>query len=346
MTIVADQVDAVIGVDTHTDTHTAAIVSPIGAVLADITVTADPTGYAQLITWVASHTPGPRIIWALEGTRSHGTGLTRALTAAAATIAEAPSPPSARKRRSGKSDLLDAIAAARTVLALNKTPAQPRADGIREDLRILLTRRRLDTRQRTATINLFKSLILTADEPTRAQLRGLSTTRQVSHAAAWPTTPDQSLRRRQLTDLAQRIRQLDTALTANNRELTTLVKAFMPTLLDIVGVGPVIAATLLTTWSHPGRLHSQAAYATLAGVSPVNASSGRNQRQRLNSGGDRHLNAALHTIVLTRSRCHPDTRDYINRRTTEGKTHRQATRCLKRYLARSLFRHMEAHAPA
>lgn len=346
MTIVANQLDAIIGVDTHTDTHTAALLSPIGAVLAHITVPADAAGYTHLQSWAAAHAPGPRLVWALEGTRSHGTGLTRALSASGATVVEAPSPTSARKRRSGKSDQLDAIAAARNVLALDKPPAQPRADGTREDLRILLARRHHDTRQRTATINLFKSLILTADEPTRAQLRGLSTARQVRQAAAWPTSPHQPLRHRQLTELAHRIRELTAALTANNHELATLVKAFMPSLLDLRGVGPVAAATLITTWSHRGRIHSEAAFAALAGVSPIPASSGRNQRMRLNRGGDRHLNAALHTIMLTRRRCDPETRAYITRRTNEGKPDREITRCLKRYLARNLHRHMQAHAPA
>ncbi|MFC4137084.1 transposase, partial [Hamadaea flava] len=172
MPILAERVDAVIGVDTHTDTHSAALVSPVGTVLAEHTVPATPAGYTQLIGWAAEHAPGPRLVWALEGTRAHGVGLTRALLAVTAEVVQAPTPPTTRRRRGGKSDTLDAIAAARNVLADDKPPAQPRADGIRENLRTLLAARRHYTDTRTATVNLLKSLILTADETLRTILRG------------------------------------------------------------------------------------------------------------------------------------------------------------------------------
>jgi len=180
LTIVADRVDAVIGVDTHTDTHTAAVVSPIGGVLAELTVAATGAGYTQLIAWATAHAPGPRLVWAVEGTRSHGTGLTRALTAVGHQVAQAPNPPAARRRRGGKSDTLDAVTAARTVLASQQL-ATPRADGPREDLRLLVACRRHYTDTRTATVNVFKSVILTAEDTLRAVLRGLSTARQVSY---------------------------------------------------------------------------------------------------------------------------------------------------------------------
>ena len=342
MPIVADRVDAVIGVDTHTDTHTAAIVTSLGAVIAQRQIAADPAGYAQLIAWAASHIPGPRLAWALEGTRAHGIGLTRALAAAGAQVIQAPNPPAARRRRGGKSDALDAIAAARAVLACT-TPATPRADGVREDLRILLTCRRHYTDTRTATVNLLKSLILTADEATRTALRGRSTPHQVAYLLT--TTPaTDPIRATQLLDLAHQIRVLDQTLTTNLHHLRDLTRSWMPTLLDQPGVGPVTAATLLTTWSHPGRIRSEAAYAALAGTNPVPASSGRTTRHRLNRGGDRTLNAALHTIAASRRRHHQPTIDYTNRRTTEGKTTAETTRCLKRYLARHLYRHMQQHA--
>jgi transposase len=347
MVMVADAVDAVVGVDTHTDTHTAAVLNAVGAVLAHIQVPADPAGAAALRTWAADHAPGPRLLWAVEGTRSHGLGLTRALRAAGARVVEAPQPAGRRRRRTGKSDPLDAVHAARAVLAAHRS-AQPRADGDREALRLLLATRRHYTDTRTATINLFKSLILTADDDLRHQLRGLSTTRQVRAAItsqlAPATTTETRIRRDQLTALAGQIHQLDQAITANGHQLRALVTTTMASLLTLPGVGPVTAAVLLTTWSHKDRIRSEAAYAALAGASPIPASSGRTTRHRLNHGGDRTLNAALHTIAMTRRRTDPATHDYLQRRRADGKTDREATRCLKRYLARHLYRHMQAHA--
>jgi transposase len=346
MAILADQTDAVVGVDTHTDTHTAALLNPLGAVIADIRVPADPAGISTLLAWAGAHAGGDRLIWAVEGTRSHGVGLLRALRAAGARVVEAPPPPAAR-RRGGKSDTLDAVAAARAALASTTALPQPRADGDREALRILLTTRRHYTDTRTATINLFKSLILTADDPLREQLRGLSTTQQLHLAATgWPTehhTTEHQLRRRTLTDLATHINHLDQALHTNHQQLKTLVTTTMASLLDLPGVGPVTAATLLTTWSHPGRVRNEAAYAALAGVNPIPASSGRHTRHRLNRGGDRTLNRALHTIAITRRRSDPTTIAYVHQRRAQGKTDREITRCLKRYLARQLHRHMTKH---
>ncbi len=345
MTIVAETVDAVIGVDTHTDTHSAAVVTPLGAVLAQHTVPADPAGYAELIAWAGAHAPGRRLLWAVEGTRAHGVGLCRALTAAAATVVQAPNPPSAGKRRGGKSDPLDAIAAARAVLA-TAHPAQPRADGIREDLRTLLVCRRHYTDTRTATVNLLKSLILTADDNVRTVLRGLPTTRQVSHLLTSDLPGTDPIRTSLLTDLARQIRVLDQHLADNLRQLRALIRTWVPTLLDQPGIGPVSAATILTSWSHPGRVRSEAAFAALAGASPIPASSGRITRYRLNRGGDRSLNAALHTIACSRRRYHQPTIDYTQRRTAEGKTPAEITRCIKRYLARQLYRHLQQHTTA
>jgi transposase len=351
MTILTDHADVVVGVDTHTDTHTAALLNTLGAVLADTRVPANPAGISTLLAWAGEHAGDSRIVWAVEGARSHGVGLLRALRAAGASVVEAPPPPAAR-RRGGKSDPLDAVAAARAALA-STTAAHPRADGDREALRILLTTRRHYTDTRTATINLFKSLILTADDQLREQLRGLSTTAQLRLAIGWttegphttehPHTTEEHLRRRTLTDLATTVHLLDQALRTNHQQLSSLVTTTMASLLDLPGVGPVTAATLLTTWSHPGRVRNEAAYAALAGVNPIPASSGRHTRYRLNRGGDRTLNRALHTIAITRRRTDPTTIAYVQRRRAEGKTDREITRCLKRYLARQLHRHMTTH---
>ena len=348
---------AVVGVDTHTDTHTAALLGRTGAILAQLVVPADPTGAAQLLAWATELAPaGGPLCWAVEGTRSHGVGLTRHLQRCGQHVIEAPRP-RRRGRRSGKSDQLDAIAAARAVLAAldggtAHTLAVPRADGDREALRQLLVVRRHYSDTRTATVNLFKSLILTADDPLREALRGLSTARQVralltgTVPAGEPSDTEAALRRTHLAELAADIRTGNRRLYANEKQLTALISTIMPSLLDIYGVGPVTAAVLLTTWSHHGRCRNEAAYAALAGVNPIPASSGRTDRHRLNRGGDRQLNAALHTIANTRRRSHQPTIDYINRRRTDPtrpRTDREITRSIKRYLARHLYRHMQTH---
>ncbi|GAA0481663.1 IS110 family transposase [Actinoplanes capillaceus] len=340
----ADRVDAVIGVDTHTDTHTAAVVTAVGTVLAELTVPATAEGAAMLLAWADERTAPigtGRQAWAIDGTRAHGIGLTRALNAAGRSVLEAPKPAATVRRRGGKSDALDAIHAARAVLAADHQ-ATPRADGAREDLRILHVCRRHYTDIRTATVNLFKSLTLTADDDLRERFRGQSTIRQVRHAAV--LTGHDHVRHAHLAALAGQILELDRLLTKNLAQLRALVKTLCPTLLEQPGIGPVTAAVALAAWSHPGRLRNEAAFAALAGVNPIPASSGRTTRHRLNRGGDRTLNSAIHTIATARQRCHQPTKDYVTRRTTEGRTPREITRTLKRYIARQIWRIIEATA--
>jgi transposase len=344
----ADRVDAVIGVDTHTDTHTAVVLTPVGTVLAELTVPATAGGATILLAWADQQTSGlgtGRRVWALDSARSHGVGLLRALRAVDETCLEAPKPAAARRRRGGKSDALDAVHAARAVLAAEQL-AEPRADGDREALRILHVCRRHYSDTRTATVNLFKSVILTADDDLREQFRGRSTTRQLKHALTLiaDTTSNtlERLRRTQLRELAEQIHTLDRTLKKNLADLRNLVKTMCPALLEQPGIGPVTAAIALTAWSHHGRVRTEAAFAALAGVSPVPASSGRIIRHRLNRGGDRTLNAALHTIAKCRQRCHQPTKDYTTRRTLEGRTRPEITRNLKRYIARQIWRIIQA----
>jgi transposase len=350
MAILADRTDVVVGVDTHTDTHSAAVLTVVGVVLDQLTVTSDPSGHARLLAWAGQHTQGLRHAWVIDGARSHGVGLTRYLREAGKEVIEAPREAGqARRRRGGKSDALDAIHAARTALAAAHV-ADPRSDGDREALRILLTCRRHYSDTRTATVNLFKSLILTADDELRGQLRGLTTRGQIRHVTGLGTSPldDQLTRvgRQHLVTLAAQIIALDQELKTNKAELKKLAATLCPVLLDQPGVGPVTAAHALTAWSHHGRVRNEAAFAALAGVNPIPASSGRTVRHRLNRGGDRTLNAALHTIMITRRRAHQPTRDYVARRTAEGKTAREINRCVKRYLARQLFRIMQTSPTA
>jgi transposase len=346
----------VIGVDTHTDTHAVALLARTGAVLAEATISADPAGYTDLLAWAAQHAATGIRWWAVEGARSHGVGLTRALQTRGEHVLEAPRP-KRRGRRSGKSDALDAVAAAQAVLAdLDTATTQgrptklgvPRTDGDRETIRILHTTHRHYTDTRTATINLLKSLILTADDTLRTQLQHHSTAKQVRAILhAEPTSSSSSdIRRELLRTLATQIRALTTQINSTEKQLKTIINQLNPELLNIYGVGPITAAVLLGTWSHHGRVRSEAAYAALAGTSPIPASSGRNEHMRLNRGGDRTLNAALHVIANTRRRGHQPTIDYVNRRRTDPtnpKTDREIQRLLKRYLARKLYRQMQTN---
>jgi len=326
------------------------VVSPVGAVLAELTVAATTDGVAVLLAWARQHTDrlgAGRRVWVLDSARSHGVGLLRALRTADETVLEPPKPTATARRRGGKSDSLDALHAARAVLAADHA-ATPRADGDREALRILHVCRRHHTDARTATVNLFKSLILTADDDLRDQFRGRTSNQQVRDAVHLDDNTGgsalQRLCRSQLAALAAQILELDRLLTANLAQIRALVTAMCPALLDQPGIGPVTAAVALIAWSHPGRVRSEAAFAALAGVNPVPASSGRTIRHRLNRGGDRTLNAALHTIAKSRQRCHQPTKEYIARRMTEGRTPREITRSLKRYIARQVWRIIEASA--
>ena len=345
MPMLAESVDAVIGVDTHTDTHTASLIDRTGREIAITTVEASPEGYTGLLDWATQQAPGPRLVWAVEGCRSHGIGLLRVLVAAGQEVVEAGRPQRAARRPGGKSDPADARQAAGAVLAA-KRHAQPRRDGDREALRILLVAREYANTTRTAAVNLFKSLLLTAPDALRESLRRLSTPRQTATCAVLrvnrrePT--EDRVRRQTLRSLAQRIRLLDKEIRANERQLRDLVEAVMPALLDEPGIGPVSAAHLIVAWSHPGRCRSEAAFAALAGVSPLEASSGRITRHRLNPFGDRSLNRALHTIVNWRMiHGHEPTQHYLVRRRGQQKSDNEIRRCLKRYTARHLFRLME-----
>jgi transposase len=343
--ILAEQVDVLVGVDAHTDTHTAAVLSAAGAVLAELTVDADDDGAAALLAWATQHVGGLRRQWVIDGARSHGLGLSRVLLAAGETVLDAARVPGAARRRGGKSDSLDAVHIARIALTAGHV-ITPRSDGDREALRILHVARRHYSDTRTATVNLLKSLILTADDALRGQLRKLSTDQQVRllrHLE--PSTELNTLarvRRNQLRTLAAEIAVLDQTLADNLKQLRDLVAVMCPALLDQPGVGPVTAAVALAAWSHKGRLRNEAAFAALAGVNPIPASSGRTIRHRLNRGGDRTLNSAIHTIAKSRRICHQPTRDYVTRRTAEGKTPKEINRYLKRYIARQLFRLMQA----
>jgi transposase len=345
MAMLAEHVDGVIGVDTHRDTLTAAAVTGLGGVLAQTTTSADAAGYQQLLDFARAHLPGRRL-WAVEGTGSFGAGLAGFLQQRGERVVEVGRPKRPANRSGAKSDALDAVRAAREALGQDHL-ATPRRRGEREALRVLLTTRRSATLARVAAVGQLKALIVGAPEELRAELRGRSTAKQIQHCASLRPRPARSLEHqatvRALRATAQRIQALQTEADQLQAELTVLVNAIAPWLLEVPGVGPISAAQVLVSWSHAGRFRSEAAFAALAGTNPIPASSGQVVRHRLNRGGDRQLNRALHTILLVRLRTDPDTRAYMARRTAQGKSRRDAKRCLRRVIARQLFRLLERY---
>lgn len=361
----SEVVDVVIGVDTHVATHAAAAVDVrTGGVLGEITVAADGEGYGELVEFAEQIGLEHAALraWAIEGTASHGRGLAahlRSLSEAGELVVELDRPERTKRRGGVKSDPLDAIRAAREAIARARvgTPrgAGPDADqaAIRQALAVLLAIRRSAVQAAADARRQLFSAVLTAPEPVRARLReyradalitklaGLRTDTAWANADLETTTTVACLR-----TWARRITDLTAEAKAHEKQIKTLVTTWRPELLAEVGIGPIVAASVLCAWGYSGRIHSEAAFAKLAGTSPIEANSGQiNARHRLNRYGDRRLNCALHTIAITRQRHDQATRDYTERRTTEGKNPREIRRCLKRYIARDLYRILEAEQP-
>lgn len=346
MPSVAEQVDAVIGVDTHKLTHTAAVVTPSGGLVACWSGPAQARGYRDLLAFAIKRGPGRRV-WAIEGTGSFGAGLTACLQEQGEWVVEIDRPARPARRTGAKTDELDAVRAAREALTREHL-AQPRQRGAREALRVLLATRQGAVQARTQAICHLKSLVVSAPESLRQDLRALTTHRLVGHCRRLRVSPAQPVERQvaalALRGVAQRVLALEAEAATLEAELARLVARAAPALLAEPGVGPLTAAQLLCAWSHSGRLRSEAAFAALAGVAPIPASSGQVSRYRLNRSGDRQLNRALHMIVLVRLRHHQETQAYAQRRTAQGKSPREIKRCLKRHLARRLFKLLEASA--
>jgi transposase len=346
--MLAEVVDAVVGVDTHRDTHEVEIASPNGVPIARCSIRNDSTGYAQLLAWIVDHAPGPRLAASIEGSRSYGVGLSRALTAAGLPVLESEQPPRSARHGKGKSDAIDAHLAVLAALRLDATHLPtPRVDGDREALRILLGARHDLTAAATAQTNRLRALLLGSDNDTDRDLaRGVLSDAVLTELADRPSragaTREQAVRHGEIRRLALAVRDGGHALKDNRTQLQALVADMAPGLTERRGIGPVTAAQVIVGFSHVGRCRNDAAFAALSGTSPLPASSGRTVRHRLNRGGDRALNSALHTIAMVRMRCCPRTKAYVARRTAEGKTTREIRRCLKRYIARELHRALTA----
>lgn len=278
----------------------------------------------------------------IESTGSYGTGLTRVMTNAAINVVEVDRPDRKARRHHGKTDTVDAIAAARAALSGTASGEPKRRDGDIEAIRQVETVRSSAVQARTAAINAFGALLITAPNQLRDQLRCHDTNTQHATARRWRQHPsdDTTTRacRQALQRLARRIEALDAEITDADAELVTLTATAAPALVGLFGVGPAVAAQLLTAaGDNPQRIRSEAALAKLAGACPVPASSGKTNRHRLNRAGDRSANNALYRIAIVRMRYHQPTRDYVQRRTAEGKTKPEIIRCLKRYIVREVF---------
>lgn len=341
MTIV-DDVAFVVGVDTHRDTHTAAICDARGRPIAELQVPTTPAGYTALLAWAGEAAGEGRVVWAVEGTRHYGVGLARFLTTQDQTVVEIDSSRHIGKRRAGKSDPIDAVRAAKELLA-RPQPAQMRGDGDREALRLLMIERDTTVDSIRAARTVLTSLIVTAPAELREQLRHLSKERRARACAdlMCPEGADRPTRvlHQTLARLGERIVDLLTAAAVLEAEIAEIVEDLAPGVVAAeAGLGPLTLAQVLLSWSHAGRIQSEAAFAMLSGTAPIPVSSGRTDRHRLNRLGDRQLNRALHMVVVTRARCDSATAAYVKRRRIEGKTDKEIRRCLKRYLARHLFR--------
>jgi transposase len=328
-----------VGVDTHLDLHVAHAADQLGRRVAALEVPTTPAGYAELLAW--ARRLGQPVAWGVEGTGSYGAALARFLVANDQVVVEVNRPDRQARRRHGKSDPLDAQAAAKAVQAGDATVTPKAGTGQVEMIRSLRVARSTAMRSRTQTINALKALLVTAPAELREQLRGLSATRLVGAAAdlePGPITSPLAAAMLALGTLARRHQALSAEIDSLTTQLDRLVATAAPKLVALFGIGSDSAGALLVAvGDNPDRLRSDACFAMLCGASPIQASSGKTTRHRLNRGGDRQANAALYRIVVVRLRWHQPTRDYMARRLAQGKTKKEIIRCLKRYVAREVF---------
>ena len=328
------------GVDTHKETHVAAALDGLGRLLGTEEFPATPAGYGGLLGWLRGF--GELATVGVEGTGAWGAGLARHLTAQGVEVVEVQRPNRQHRRRYGKSDPADAIGAARAVQAGEAAGAPKAANGNVECIRLLQVARRSAMKARTKAANQMHAVVTTAPELLRADLTGLDIKSLAARASRFrpgnPTTPTAAARRT-LRILGRRWLALSVDIDELDKDLDQLTATVAPTLRSLPSVGPQNASALLiAAGDNPDRLATEASYAALCGSSPIDASSGRQHRHRLNRGGDRQANAALYMIVVSRLRWHQPSQAYMQRRLADGKTRKETMRCLKRYVARQVHR--------
>jgi transposase len=343
MTIVEDTRAITGGVDTHADIHVAAALDPVGGVLGVQEFPVTAAGYASLLSWLRSF--GTLAVAGVEGTGSYGAGLARYLAAAGVRVVEVDRPDRQDRARQGKSDPLDAVSAARAALSGRASGAPRGRDGAVEAIRALMVAKRSARQERTQAVNQARALIVTGPEELRARFGRRSPAQLIEAIAALRPRPGDVpgyATRVALRELGRRAQFLDAQLDRLDELIGPLVTSRAPGLLALHGVGPDTAAMLLVAaGDHPERLRSESSWAHLCGVAPVPASSGKTAgRYRLNRGGDRQANSALWRIVIVRLGSDPATRAYADRRSKEGLSKKEIIRCLKRYVAREVYRQL------
>lgn len=335
------------GIDTHGQTHHAAVIDALGRPAGDQEFVTTPAGYRALTAWLSSHGVAVDRV-GIEGTGAYGAGLARHLRGAGVTLVEVDRPDRSTRRNRGKSDPIDAYAAARAVQSGVAAGTPKTRTGRVEAIRTLRLAKRSAVKARTQAMNQLHAVLLTGPAELREQLRTLTGKQLVAACArlrpaatgvalAALNDPIPAATKATLRRLALRHQQLSAEIADIDADLLPLIKSAAPALLALQGVGVEVAAQLLATaGDNPNRLHSEAAFAHLCGVAPLPASSGRTDRHRLNRGGDRAANNALHTITLVRMRYDDRTRAYVTRRTAQGLSKKDIMRCLKRYIARDV----------
>ncbi len=336
------------GVDTHADVHVAAAIDHNGGLLGVESFTADRAGYESLVGWLVGF--GEVIRIGVEGTGSWGVGLARFLHSQDIVVVEVDRPNRQKRRKVGKSDPTDALAAARAALSGEASVTPKRRNGPVEQIRVLMVARRSARQQRIQTLNQLRHLVFTAPEPIRVRFKDRYKTGLVTEAANMRpgkgSDPVTYMTNLVIRNLARRIRGLNTEMAEIDVMLTGLIAQTAPSLLALHGVGTDTAASLLVAaGDNPERLGSEGSWAHLCGTTPLPANSGKvTNRYRLNRGGDRQANAALYRIVLTRMSSHQETRAYVTRRRAQGLNTAEIMRCLKRYVARQTFKHLPTAA--
>ena len=339
-TVAAPQPVVTGGVDTHLDLHVAAALNHLGGVLGTASFPTTVAGYRRLLAWLRNFGTVGRV--GVEGTGSYGAALARHPTAEGVDVVEVSRPNRQVRRRHGKTDVVDAIAAARAVMSGEATATPKTHDGAVESLRMLKLLQRSANKTRTQALNQLRSTLVTAPPELRARLQPLSRPELLAVCAAFRIAADDDtvagITRLTLRDLAQRVLFLDERLDVVDKRLRRITTASAPALVALHGVGPDTASTLLlAAGDNPERLANERAFAALTGCSPIPASSGKVNRHRLNRGGDRQANSALWRIAIVRLGTDPRTRAYVDKRLSQGKSKTEAIRCLKRYIAREVY---------
>lgn len=331
-----------VGVDTHKERHYAVALDHLGQMLAELAFAATAAGYAELQLWAEELGDARELVFGIEGAGSWGAGLCQHLQHAGHPVVEVERP-RRRERRAGKSDRIDALAAAKSVLA-DENVSTPRRRGILTAIRALLIARRSAVAERTRVLNQLQALNATAPIVLRERI-GQGTGKQLerrilSMRARSRADIEERVTFAVMRDLAAHSRTLRADANRYQDQLADLVGSLDNTLLDAAGIGPISAAKLLAC--DPTRFKSEAAFARCNGTAPIPASSGKTVRYRLNPGGDRQANNAIHTIAIIRAKHQPATRAYLERRISEGKTKREALRSLKRHISRELYQRLTA----